>query len=225
MNKKPYLYIVTIIICYTVTNAQDTWDNQLYTGTRIAWGKGEWKQTGEFQVRLLDDVSALDRWYLEYALTYLPSEHWELTPDIRYSIKSSSQEIRPGLGGIYKVLTSKFQFANQVKWQGDYNTDGTFGHGVRWAMFLNYMINETFIPNFVGGVFYRWGNEFTGWEFLRFGAGVNIRFDPLHILNLSYFLGALTGEVPWQWSGIFYAQLTIRITDDWKYIPANIINF
>jgi len=225
MNKKTYLYIVTIIICYTVTNAQDTWDNQLYTGTRIAWGKGEWKQTGEFQVRLLDNVSALDRWYLEYALTYLPSEHWELTPDIRYSIKSSSQEIRPGLGGIYKVLTSKFQFANQVKWQGDYNTDGTFGHGVRWAMFLNYMINETFIPNFVGGVFYRWQDDFTGWEFLRFGAGINIRFDPLHILNLSYFLGALTGEDPWQWSGIFYAQLTIRITDEWKFVPANIINF
>jgi len=28
-----------------------------------------------------------------------------------------------------------------------------------------------------------------------------------------------------QWSGIFYAQFTIRITDEWKYIPANIINF
>ena len=167
----------------------------------------------------------MDRWFLEYALTYLPSKHWELTPDLRLSVKSNSKEVRPGLSGVYKLLTSKFQFANQVKWQGDLNSSGKFSQGVSWVMFLNYLINETLIPNFAAGVFYRWGSEFTGWEFLRVGAGVNIRFDPMHILNLSYFAGASIAEEPWLWSGIIYAQLTIRITDEWKYVPANIIDF
>ena len=162
MNKKHFLCIVSFLITFTVIKAQDSWDNQLFTGTRLAWGKGEWKQTGEFQVRVLDNVSALDRWYLEYVLTFLPSEHWELSPDIKYSIKSSSQEIRPGLGGIYKTLTSKFQFANQIKWQADYNTRGILSHGVCWVMFLNYKLNDMFAPNLVAGVFYSWKDTFTG---------------------------------------------------------------
>jgi len=48
MNKKYFLFIVSFLITFTVTNAQDTWDNQLFAGNRIAWGKGEWKQTDKY---------------------------------------------------------------------------------------------------------------------------------------------------------------------------------
>ena len=205
--------------------AQSSWDNQLFVGNRIVWGSGQWKYSGEFQVRMIDNFHALDRWFVEGVVSYFPTMRWEIVPDLRLSVKGDSEEIRPGFGTLYKLLIPKIQIVNQIKWQGDYNSKGTFGHGLRWAVFLNYKLDETFYPNFVGGIFYRWSDKYTGWEFLRFGGGVNIRFDPFHQLNISYFLGANTATSPWQWSGIFYAHFTIRINDNWKYIPAEIINF
>ena len=170
-------------------SAQENWDNQLYTGNKVIWGGGQWKYSGEFQVRLLDNFSALDRWYVEGAANFLPSEHWEFAPDLRFSVKPESQELRPGLGGLYKFLTPKLQYVNQVKWQADINSNGNVSNGVRWAMFLNYLLTDSIIPNLVGGVFYSWKDNFEGWEFIRFGAGVNVRFNPVQSLNLSYFFG------------------------------------
>lgn len=220
------LALLIIITCsYSNLKAQSSWDNQLFAGNKIIWGGGQWKYSGEFQVRLDDDFSSLERWFVEGVVNYLPSEHWEFVPDLRLSVKQHSQEIRPGIGGLYKVLTSKLQFVNQVKWQADYNTQGTFSQGVRWILFLNYIISDTIIPNFVAGVFYSWKEQFTGWEYLRFGAGVNIRFNPQHTLNLTYFVGSANTGNSWDWSGIVFAQLSIRISDDWIYVPARIINF
>jgi len=37
------------------------WDNQLFIGNKIATGHGQWRYSGEIQVRLKDDLQALDQ--------------------------------------------------------------------------------------------------------------------------------------------------------------------
>jgi hypothetical protein len=230
MHNKLHAIICVILLAHLAVQGQDNtytseWDNQLFAGNKLVWGSGKWKYSGEFQVRIDDNFSSLERWFIEGMSSYMPTKNWEIVPDLRFSVKSNSQEIRPGLGGLFKILTSKLQYVNQVKWQADYNTRGTLSHGVRWINFLNYILSDMFVPNIVGGVFYSWKEQFIGWEYIRFGAGVNIRFDPIHTLNLTYFTGAANTGRSWTWSGIFFAQLTIKITDDWIYVPAKFINF
>jgi hypothetical protein len=205
--------------------AQDNWDNQLFVGNKVSWGSGQWKYSGELQFRVKDNMSTLDNWFIEGVASYLPSEHWELAPDFRFSVKSNSQEYRPGFGVLYKILSSKLQFVNQLKYQADFSSNGTFGHGLREVIFLNFIVTEKYIPFIAVGAFYRWRKDFSDFEFVRIGGGLNIRFDPLHILSVSYFVGALNHGDRWTFSGIPLLQFSINIRSDWMYVPAKIINF
>ena len=109
-----------LLLIVVISNAQSeddskTWDNQLYIGNKIANIKKDWRYSGELQVRLRDNMQYLDNWFLEGVATYMISEKWELVPDLRFSVKPSEVEFRPGFGVIYKVLSEKIQFVNQFK--------------------------------------------------------------------------------------------------------------
>ncbi len=227
---KIFTIICVLFLAHLVVNAQEAenstdWDNQFFAGNKVVYGLNKWKYSGELQFRMKDDFQTLDRWYIEGVASYLPSKYWEIVPDIRFSVKSSSVEYRPGFGILFKILSDKWQFVNQVKYQADINSTGTVGHGIRHAIFLNHMLSQKVIPNIVAGYFYRWRENFSGFEFIRIGAGVNIIFDPVHTLNISYFLGSTNLGDRWTWSGIAFLQLSIRIREDWIYVPAKYINF
>jgi hypothetical protein len=207
------------------TAETDNWDNQFFAGNKIVYGNQKWKYSGELQFRVKDDFQSLDNWFLEGVASYLPSKYWEIVPDFRFSVKSSSVEYRPGLGLLFKVLSPKWQFVNQFKYQADISSLGTAGHGLRHVMFLNRILTKKIVPNVAAGYFYRWKEGFNDFEFIRFGAGVNILFDPIHTLTLSYFVGLLNRGDRWTWSGIPLIQLTINIKKDWIYVPAKYINF
>ena len=66
----------------------DKWDNQLFLGNKVAWGKDKWRYSGELQVRLKDNMKELSEWYVEGVATYMFNENLEFTPDYRFTIKS-----------------------------------------------------------------------------------------------------------------------------------------
>ena len=203
----------------------DNWDNQLFVGNKVVYGLDKWKYSGELQFRVKNDMQVLDNWFIEGVASYLPLKYWELVADFRFSVKSSSVEYRPGLGVLFKILSEKWQFVNQAKYQADISSIGTVGHGVRDVIFVNRILSDKFIPYIAGGVFYRWRPNFSDFEFIRVGGGLNILFDPIHTLNLSYFIGLLNNGNRWTWSGIPLIQFTINIREDWLYVPAKYINF
>lgn len=136
----------------------DTWDNQLFLGNKVAAVKGNWKFSGELQVRLKDNFQSLDRWFLEGVATYMPSKHWELVPDYRFSVKPDQLEHRPGLGILRKDLFDpdenlKNQLVHQLKWQAGIGA-GTVDHGMRYVLFYNYLLSDKLIPNAAAGAFY-----------------------------------------------------------------------
>jgi hypothetical protein len=207
----------------------DTWDNQLFLGNKVASVTGNWKFSGELQVRLKDDFQALDRWFLEGVATYMPSQHWEFVPDFRFSVKSDQVEYRPGLGILRKDLFGpgeerKHQLVHQLKWQADIGP-GAVDHGLRYVFFYNHILSEKLIPNAAAGAFYRWSEAFTGLQFFRLGGGLSYILNVQHSLNFSYFLGITNTGSGWTYQGIPFIQLVININRDYKYVPAKYINF
>ena len=49
----------------TATDSVDQWDNQLFFSNKAAWSKGNWRYSGEFQIRLNDNTTQLNSYLIE----------------------------------------------------------------------------------------------------------------------------------------------------------------
>jgi len=52
------------------------WDNQIYLGNKIAFGKDKWNFSGELQTRLENNFQTLDNWFIEFVANYLISKQF-----------------------------------------------------------------------------------------------------------------------------------------------------
>ena len=156
-------------------------------------------------------MKELDRWFIEGMTSYLASKHWEFTLPIRYSIRPDLNEFRPGLGALYKMYPAeKIQISHQVLYQLDINSIEA-QHGLRYVVFYNQKINDQFIPNAVVGAFYRWSQDFTGFQFFRLGGGLSYIVNNKHTLNFSYFIGITDAGDRWTYQSIPFVQLIINL--------------
>ncbi len=207
-------------------NPVGRWDNQVYIGDKIAGGKNKWKFSGEFQVRLKDNLQQLDNWYLEQVTNYLATNWLEIVPDFRFTVKPDKLEFRPGFGILLKKNTTSWQFINQVKWQIDLDTKGGVRNALREVIFVNRKFdNDHFVATALGGFIYRWTGEDNFMQYIRFGPGLSYIFDQRHILNISYMMGVENTTQEWKWAGITMIQLVINITKEYKYKPAYYFDF
>jgi len=201
------------------------WDNQIYIGNKVGWGSDHWKYSGELQVRLKDNYSQLDNWFLEGVASYLPSENWEFVPDLRLAISPDKTDIRPGLGVLYKQRFEQSALIHQLKWQIDIS-ESAAENGLRYALFYNYLFNDKLAATVLGGGFYRWAENFTGLRFMRFGGGPTWIVNEEHSINFNYFLGITQADdTSWSYQGIIMIQLVINVNKGFKYRPAKYISF
>ena len=218
-------FMVALTVSAQKSDSTRNWDNQIYIGNKVATAVGKWRFSGELQVRLKDDMQSLDNWFLEGVTTFLLSENIELVPDFRISVKPDEMEYRPGFGIVYKFLKKDFQFVNQLKWQIDIDNHGNSNNGLRYAIFINRKIADKLISNFAFGAFYRWRDNFNGFEYFRFGPGLGYVINEQHTINFNYLISAKNNQVYWEWSGIPVIQLLININKDYRYVPAKYISF
>ncbi len=227
MNKQVCLLIFVIFFYLLNVSGQGItdWDNQLFFGNKVASSKGSWRYSGELQIRLKDNTHSLDQWYVEGMLTYQINKHWEIAPDLRFTVKPTKNEWRPGFGVVFKhYIKKKVQFAHQFKYQIDIEP-GRLKHALRYVAFFNYLLHEKFVPNAAFGIFYRWQDDFTGVQFYRAGVGLAYIINVQHSLNFSYFVGFTDTSETWEAQGMTLLQLIININKDYKYVPAKYFNF
>jgi hypothetical protein len=208
--------------------SDDKWDNQLFFSNKAAWSKGNWRYTGEFQIRLFENTKKLNSYLMEGVASYMPNAKWEIIPDLRFTVTSTKDEVRPGLGVIYKQFWGakfKNQLAHQMKYQADFVIGGKVKTGFRYIIFHNIVLNDKLIMSSAAGAFYRWSNDFTGVQFGRVMTGLGYSFDKQHLLSLSYFVGIENGGEQVSYIGGPLIQLVIRFSDDYKYVPAKYISF
>jgi hypothetical protein len=219
--------IIFLILIPNLLFAQETsnWDNQIYIANKVGWGSDHWKYSGELQVRLKENYTELDNWFLEAVASYLPSENWEFVPDLRLATNSDKTDIRPGLGVLYKQRFKQSALIHQIKWQIDIN-EAAADNGLRYVLFYNYLFNEKIAATVLGGGFYRWTENFSGIRFMRFGGGPTWIVNSVHSLNVNYFLGLSQADnLAWSYQGIIMVQLIINVNQDFKYRPAKYISF
>ena len=225
---KIVLFLFLFLLSHILRAQKDYgWDNQVYLGNKVAFGKNQWRFSGELQTRLKDNFHSLDNWYLEFVSNYLFSEKIEIVPDLRYTTKPDKLEIRPGIGILYKNKIFNTSYINQIKYQIDIPTKGDIGHAFRDVMFFNHVFNKNLIGTAIVGFIYRWRPNWNGFQYVRVGPGVTYVFDNQHRLSFNYFIGVENKTDGWLWSGIPVIQLVINVSkqDEYKYAPAYYFDF
>ena len=196
----------------------------MYMGNKINGIVKNWRLSGDIQVRLSNDLQALDQWYVEFIASYMVSPNWEIIPDFRFTTRPDRLENRLGFSVIRKdhILSSpkiKHQFINQVKYQLDFNSS-RFETGVRYLFGYNMLVNKKLIPSFAVGAFYRWSDTFDGVQFIRGGPGLGFVIDEIHTFNVAYYFGVKDLGSQKVYQGIISLQLVFNINRNYKYIPA-----
>lgn len=223
MNKVLYL-IITLFIFFPNSDCiaqEDNWDNILYVSNKFSYGGEYWKHSFEFQTRYNNDATSLEQYHVEYITSYLIAKKWELTPDLRYTRKPDQRELRPGFGVIRKLLFKKSQLVHQIKYQYDMKEAVTDSHGLRYAMFYNYVPSEKFIYSAFAGGLFELGEDWSG--FLGFRGGVNAAYviNKAHSINVGYFYGLINDKTNnYSNIGVISLQLIININKNYKYLPA-----
>lgn len=224
--------IIIFFLDFHIAVAQDmntdiNFDQMLYFGNKVTWGKDRWKNSAEFQVRFQDNYRELQRWFLEYVGTFLISKKFELAPDFRYTVVPEGREYRPGLSLIYKSLFAHSQVVHQFKYQYDISQTSDNSQTIRYAPSYNYLLSEHFMGFLSGAVYYKFSKPYTGLDVLLGGVGAAFIVNDQHTINLSYMVGAqkdiendsfITG-------GILMFRVIINIRPDYVYVPAKYVNF
>jgi len=204
-------------------------DYQMIVSNSINWSKIDWRYKIDYQLRLKDNVRSLDRHLLEFVGTYMPSRSWELVPDFRISITPDIIEYRPGFGVIYKITWGKKiffrQLVNQVKYQADIEESGRVKHGFRHVLFYNHLITKELLFSSGSALFFRWQDNFTGFQFYRAVVGLIYIFDSTHSLGISPYFGIEDPLGAISFTGGVMIGYSIRLRDSFKYLPARYINF
>ncbi|WP_152286688.1 DUF2490 domain-containing protein [Flavicella marina] len=227
------LFLLLFLLMPLDISAQDSaeesgnWDNVMYVGNKVTWGKKKWMNSVEWQVRLNNDFKSLLQWQLEYVGSYLMSEHVEIVPDFRYTVKQNRYEFRPGLGVVLKHRTSRGQFTHQIKGQIDFKSSGPTTQVVRYFPSYNHLINKHWIGSLLLGSYYKFTPEKNGLEVLMAGVNAAYIVNKQHTVNLGYLYATQLNFVTNQRSnfGIIVARLIINIKKDYDYLPAKYFNF
>lgn len=223
------LIIVLFFLMSSISLCADDLDGQLIFSGRLAGSTENWRFTGDYEIRLDQDLRALDYHLFEAVASYMPNRNWEIVPDFRISMFPDRFEFRPGFGILNKITWGKKifirQIVNQVKWQLDITNDGVLKNGLRYGLFYNHVMNKKLMFNSGVGIFYRWSDSYTGFQFIRFVAGLSVNFDSTHAVTFSPFFGL---EDPFK--DISYTLglmiiFSMRLKDNSKYLPATYISF
>ena len=204
-------------------------DGQIFSGVRLAKSLEYWRFTGEYQIRLNNNLRSLDNHLLEFVASYMPNKNWEIVPDFRVSMYPDKFEFRPGFGVLYKITWGKKifikQFINQLKWQVDIESTGAVKNGLRYALFYNQVLSKKLMFNSGIGALYRWSDNYNGIQFIRMIAGLVYIFDTTHSLTLTPYLGLEDpfGDITYTPGFILVAN--IQLKGDSKYLPARFVTF
>jgi len=227
-NQKIALFILIMSQFFSYFLFANDLDAVLFLSNKVIGSNTDWRFSGEYQVRLNDNISSLKEHYFEGVASYLPNERWEIVPDFRVTVKPERLEFRPGIGLIHKTVWGKkiflHQLVNQVKWQTDIESTGIVKHGLRYALFYNYVFDKKWMFISGGGILYRFSDAYDGFQYVRFFAGLGYQIASDLFLNVNYYLGLEDpfGAITYETGPMI--NLVIRLKNNTKYLPARYIN-
>lgn len=234
--KRPCLLLLFAALLFSqgsvaqTTEPVDPWDYWFIMGNKVVFGGvNHWKNSHEIQWRADNNLQSLNTLMYETVVTYSPDTHWEIVPDLRFSVRSNQTQVRPGFGIVRKDYFGEkiHQLVHQVKWQADISSEFPTTQALRYAPSYNVVIKDKHVVGGILAVLYQWGSDYDNrLTFVRFGPTYALIFDKVHTLSIVPAFGLENlGNNEWIGSFTPIVQLIIRVNKQYKYKPARYINF
>jgi hypothetical protein len=144
--------------------------------------------SGEYQVRLTEDLQELKSHFFEFSGYYKANSKLESNFGYRFTIRPDRKESRLFAGLFYRTTPVKpnpvssnlgLRLTHQLMYQRDF--DASFNdllvdsNTLRYALYLTKPFTPVWHGLLIGGAMYTWNAEYTGLEKVRAAIGVRIR--------------------------------------------------
>lgn len=174
------LILLFSLACSRAVRAEGP-DWQIWSGLlfRSARPQERWDFSGEYQVRLKDDLRNLKSHFVEGFAFYKAKPSLDFNIGYRYTIRPDRSESRLSAGFFARqAIGWRLGVTHQVMYQRDYNAEFSDvlinSNTVRYVFLVVRPVNPRVAAFVMAGGMYTWNSEFTGIEKLRFAAGVRI---------------------------------------------------
>jgi hypothetical protein len=183
------LIFVMLMAFLPICGAQSTgwglWSGVLLRDVRI---DSRFDYSGEYQVRLTDDLKTLKSHFFEVSGYYKANPKLESNFGYRFTIRPDRNESRLFAGLFYRTTIVKpnpqsgkfgLRLTQQLMYQRDLNASFNDvlldSNTVRYALYLTKPFTPAWHGLVIGGAMYTWNAEYSGLEKLRAAIGVRLR--------------------------------------------------
>jgi hypothetical protein len=187
--RRGLLFVVVLFGTSSICGAQSAgwglWSGVLVRDVRV---DSRFDYSGEYQVRLTDDLTTLKSHFFEVSGYYKANPKLESNFGYRFTIRPDRNESRFFAGLFYRTTlvnpdpqSGKFglRLTQQLMYQRDLNASFNDvlldSNTVRYALYLTKPFTPTWHGLVIGGAMYTWNTEYSGLEKLRAAIGVRLR--------------------------------------------------
>jgi hypothetical protein len=187
--RKARLFAVVLLGISSICSAQSTgwglWSGLLVRDFRP---DSRFDYSGEYQVRLTDDLHELKSHFFEVSGFYKANPKLQSNFGYRFKIRPDRNESRLFAGLFYRTTLVKpnpqsgkfgLRLTHQLMYQRDFNAEFNDvlldSSTVRYALYLTKPWTPVWHGLVIAGAMYTWNAEYTGLEKVRVAIGVRIR--------------------------------------------------
>jgi hypothetical protein len=187
--RRGLLFAVVLFGASSICGAQSAgwglWSGVLVRDVRV---DSRFDYSGEYQVRLTDDLTTLKSHFFEISGYYKANPKLESNFGYRFTIRPDQNESRFFAGLFYRTTLVKpnpqsgkfgLRLTQQMMYQRDLNASFSDvlldSNTVRYALYLTKPFTPTWHGLVIGGAMYTWNAEYSGLEKLRAAIGVRLR--------------------------------------------------
>ena len=187
--KNGVLIAVVLLAVSSICGAQSTgwglWSGVLVRDIRP---DSRFDYSGEYQVRLTDDLHELKSHFFEVSGFYKANSKLQSNFGYRFTIRPDRNESRLFAGLFYRTTLVKpnpqsgkfgLRLTHQLMYQRDFDADFNNvlldSNTVRYALYLTKPFTPAWHGLAIGGAMYTWNAEYSGLEKLRAAIGVRLK--------------------------------------------------
>jgi len=218
-------FLILLIFVSSVESIQaEEPDWQLWSGVffKNVRPDSAWDFSGEYQVRLRDDMRELKSHFFDFNAFYKATSSFDVNGGYRFTRRPDRNENRwmagffwrPRLGEAKPDLDDKsIRITNQVQYQRDDNSEFNevlvASNSVRFVFLVSKPVTRKLSPFAVAAVMYTWNEEYVGLEKIRFAFGLRIISGNNDRIKIHYVFEKKNSVEPAQFASIFWVRYEV----------------
>jgi hypothetical protein len=192
--------LLSLLLCSSVFGETES-DSAMWSGGLFLWQTdSKLNFSGEYQVRLDQNMSALSSHFLEGMSYKKAGRSLLFNAGYRYTLRPDHDEHRLYIGGFWDMTRDRHSVVDdpgrvrivlQVGYQHDFNVsiDDQFmdSDSIRWILIASHQASEKIRPFLIAGVLTSWNDAYSfGADKMRLGGGIAVTIGSRSRLRTQY---------------------------------------